>query len=166
MNILIYGGEKLENQFFDGIFDGLDLEICELPELNLRDIKYKCSDDEVAEAIWQISGGHPKIIEQCIQYYFKYNDFKINECRESIMHLIPVIQLFTPFRKLSDDVKQQLCCLIKKDILPYYETDGISNSLIKQLYWKNFLKKPNDQKSLIWRSDILRELGCKILKCE
>jgi len=52
------------------------------------------------------------------------------------------------------------------DIFLSHFSPYLHDSLIKSLYWKNLIKKDSSGKNLIWRCELLKSVGRKILEIE
>ncbi|MGE0087495.1 MAG: toll/interleukin-1 receptor domain-containing protein [Desulfococcaceae bacterium] len=159
--ILICGGEKLADLYFGGELSLLNAsESVEMPE---NGFSGQYSDANTAERICHISGGHPKLTEECKRFYQKCPDFSEKQCKENLIRLPSVQHMFTPFKR-SADVRQRVCALLENEDVEKFVTLDFSDPLIKRLYWKNLLKKSPDGKRLIWRCELLREIGRDILE--
>jgi len=158
--ILICGGEKLADLYFGGELSLLNAsESVEMPE---NGFSGQFFDTNAAERICRISGGHPKLTEECKRFYQKCPDLTEKQCKELLIRLPAVQQMFTPFKR-SADVRQRVCALLEREDVEKFVTLDFSDPLIKRLYWKNLLKKSTDGKRLIWRCELLREIGRDIL---
>jgi len=158
--ILICGSEKLADLYFGGELSLLNAsESLEMPENGFSDPP---SNAGVAERICKISGGHPKLTEECRRFYQNCPDLNEKKCKEHLIRLPAVQQLFTPFKRSADD-RQKLCALLENEDVENFVTLDFSDPLIKRLYWKNLLKKSPDETRLIWRCELLREIGRRIL---
>jgi AAA15 family ATPase/GTPase len=175
--ILICGGEKLVDLFYSGSLSYLNhAEIKECPELTAADVIRMAKntdagqghgidlDKKNAERLLDISGGHPRILEQCFILYAGEPGFTGAELTEALLNTLFVWRLFIPFNR---DVKQRqrLCRLLKElDVGP--ARTYLSDPLLKRLYWGNLLKRSSANYRLYWRCEVLRNVGLEILECK
>ncbi|UCH94784.1 MAG: toll/interleukin-1 receptor domain-containing protein [Candidatus Aminicenantes bacterium] len=152
LKILICGGEKLVDLFYSGTLSYLNhADIKECPELTAVDVismaKNYCAGQgftldlgkETAQRLLSISGGHPRVLEQCFALYAREPGFTEPGLIEALLNTIFVWRLFIPFKKDLEQ-QQRMCQLLRlSDVGPAraYPADP----LLKRLYWKNLLKR-------------------------
>ncbi|MCP4344345.1 MAG: toll/interleukin-1 receptor domain-containing protein [Desulfobacterales bacterium] len=170
LRILICGGEKLADLYFVGTLSFLNhAEVREWPELNVNDIcliiEQSCSgrniSEKEAEELLNVSGGHPRLLEQCLDFLNSDACFDSDACQNALMQSPFVWQLFTPF--VQDTViTKRLCQLLEQDQVGYAQP-YLFDPLLRRLYWKNLLKRSSDGKRLVWRCEALQAAGRQIL---
>lgn len=169
--VLVCGGEKLADMYFSGILSYLNhAGFKEWPDLTAEDVKRIAAQKKNsisinvpdAERLLRLSGGHPLVLDICIDLYGKNKSFPDEELEEAAMQSPQVWQLFTPFMREDEKTRRELCALLEQEdvaptILQSYDP------LVKRLYWKNLLRKSSKRNRLYWRCDILRKVGLLIL---
>jgi hypothetical protein len=113
-----------------------------------------CGGEKLADLFF---GGELSLLNVSEAQELPCSDFDENQCKLKLQ------QLFTPFKRKPDD-RQQLCRLLENEDVGTFVTLDFSDPLIKRLYWKNLLKKSLDGKRIVWRSEVLREIGREILE--
>jgi len=170
--ILICGGEKLSDLYYTGTLSYLNMaEVREWPEMTVADVHFMKAQlypnltisDETAEEMLEVSGGHPRLLQQCLSFCRSGAGFDANACRDALIQSPFVWQLFTPFAQ-DAAATQHLCQLLGQDEVspaqPY-----LFDSLLRRLYWKNLLKRCRGGRWLAWRCGTLRVAGRQILGC-
>jgi len=175
LKILICGGEKLADLVSTGSLSYLNhASIKECPELTAADVMVMAKnswvgqglpldlDKETAQRLLSISGGHPRVLEQCFVLYAGESGFKEPDLIEALLNTLFAWRLFTPFKK--DLEQQRLCQLLRQsDVGP--ARAYLADPLLKRLYWKNLLKRSSINYRLSWRCEALRRAGLEILEC-
>ncbi|MCP4104851.1 MAG: hypothetical protein GY749_04840 [Desulfobacteraceae bacterium] len=169
LNILICGGEKLAEMYYCG--GSLSLlnhaEVIQWPELTPDDICFlfpeKLLTAQIAEELLDLSGGHPRLIQESLGFCHPDSGFDQDECYDVILQSPFLWQLFTHFHKDETQCRNMCEMLNCEDICPYQPY--IYDPLTRHLYWKNLLKRSKDGKRLIWRCSIIKEAGKQALKC-
>lgn len=172
LKILICGGEKLADLYYSGELSYLNqADIREWPEMTIGDVqriaKDACfeqaidMDDKMADKLLEISGGHPGVLEICFDLYAKNINFTFEDLMEDMVHSPVMWRLFIPLRK--DTVKKEQVCdlLNQEDVGP--AQPYIFDCLLKELYWKNLLKRGTNNHRLYWRCEALLQVGQHIL---
>ncbi len=170
-NILICGGEKLARMYFQG--GSLSLlnhaEVMEWPELTIEDIcllfPEKELNEKTAENLLKISGGHPRIIEKCLDFYRPgtgIDEAAIKNKAESNFSFIA--NDFTSFAS-DERQKHKLCDLLSKKGKVYPSQPYIIDPMVRKLYWKNLLTKDEAHENLVWRCDLIRQIGIQAAGC-
>jgi hypothetical protein len=172
VKILICGGERLADLYYSGDLSYLNqAEIREWPEMTVVDVqriaKDACVeqeidiDEKIAGKILEISGGHPGVLEICFNLNAENPNFTFEDLMEKLVHSPVMWRLFMPFRK--DPVKKKKICelLNQEDVGP--AQPYIFDCLLKELYWKNLLKRGTDNHRLYWRCEALQKVGQLIL---
>ena len=172
LRILLCGGEKLAGLYYTGTLSFLNqAEAREWPEMTLADVQRMQAqycrkqnlDQDTARMVLEVSGGHPRLVQHCFSVCQQNSGISAADCCQQLKNLPFVWQLFTPF--LNDTTKRtQLCQWLRQQDLgpaqPY-----LFDALKRRLYWKNILKRTL-QRRLVWRCELLREVGQQILGTE
>lgn len=144
-------------------------EAIEIPELTITDVylmqKQLCPaqwlDKPMAQEIFDISGGHPRLIDYCLNLSLKERNTKKPDYLTILTQSPFVWQLFIPFAQ-DQNRRERLCQLLQRDEVaisqPY-----LFDPLIRRLYWKNLLKRDPKNRHLLWRCDVFRIAGQEIL---
>jgi hypothetical protein len=172
LKILICGGEKLADLYYSGELSYLNqADIHEWPEMTVVDVQRVAKDvcvelainidEKTTDKLLEISGGHPGVLGICFFLYAENPNFTLEYLMEKLAHSPVMWRLFMPFRK--DPVKKKrICELLKQEDVgpaqPY-----IFDCLLKELYWKNLLKRGISNHRLYWRCQALRQVGQLIL---
>ncbi len=171
--MLICGGEKLADIYYTGDLSFLNsAEIREWPELTPADVhlmaKRPCSDqdisDKIARELLTISGGHPRLLEQCLLFYRSDVSADLDAYQDALIQSPFVWQLFAPFVRDKEN-RQKLCRLLQQNDL-WPDQPYLFDPLLRRLYWKNMLKRNPEKNRLSWRCEALREAGLRILGCD
>ena len=143
--ILICGGGNLADLYFkrQGKLSLLNMaEIREWPELTVADAQRMLSQlqpqqtmsDKTAAELLQLSGGHPRLLQQCLSLYRQAGVFDLQSHQEMLLQSHFVWQLFTPFVEEGGE-DQRLCELLgKKEVgqaKPYLVTTSFLSALSK-----------------------------------
>lgn len=172
LRILLCGGEKLADLYYGGTLSYLNnAEARPWPEPTVNDVCRMADgfnnglrpDEEAAQRLLQLSGGHPEVLRVCFQLLRRNGDFTMDELVAELLRMPVIWQAFTPF--LADEgMKPELCRLLEANVVgpdqPY-----IYNPLLKRLYWRNLLRRATGVHKLCWRCEVLRLAGQKILCC-
>jgi hypothetical protein len=173
LRILVSGGEKLADLIYTGVLSYLNhAEIVEWPELTAANVLRRGKalypdmsiDDKTAEMLLDMSGGHPGILEYCLGLYSRNPRFTKEDLADVLVKLPYVWQLFGPFTQTPEKI-QRLCQLFNQEDLgpahPY-----LYSPFLRQLYWRNLLKRSSIKNRLTWRGDALRIAAKRILGCK
>jgi AAA15 family ATPase/GTPase len=176
LKILISGGEKLVDLLSYGPLSYLNhAYIKECPGLTAADVIRMAKnsragqglpmdlDKETAQRLLSISGGHPRVLEQCFALYAREPGFKEPELIETLLNTLFVWHIFTPFKEDAEQ-RQRLCQLLEQSDVGPART-YLADPLLKRLYWKNLLKRSSINYRLSWRCEALRRVGLEILEC-
>ena len=173
--MILCGGEKLVKFKYQHDRDSL-LNIAQdyrWPELERADVyamRDNCCqtlplDDENADKLLALSGGHPILLQKCLQLYQNdpaptWQDYPAILSREPL-----VVQLFASFMQNPTEMEQMREWLTKReDIAPsiyLFSSSHQRNELLQHLYWKNLLveRRVHGHKRLCWRCEALRLAG-------
>lgn len=183
-HVMLCGGEKLADlKYQSGLLSLLNFATVEYwPELGIKEVKalYQCRyekekelDDQVAEDLLKISGGHPQLLNQCFLFQRNSpNDWRdLTDYSNKLSKTEEVWQLFTPLTEKDDDTVQRLCELLErkyKPLLSYWQP-YIPDKLLRELYWRNLLvwrdkNDEPDEKELYWRCEAVRMAGEQIFR--
>lgn len=176
LKILICGGEKLLDLYYSGDLSYLNhADIKECPDLTAADVMGMAKnswagqgltldlDKETAQRLLYMSGGHPRVLEQCFVLYAREPGFKESGLIEALLNTLFVWRLFIPFKK-DPQQRQRLCQLLHRtDVGPARAHPA--DPLLKRLYWGNLLKRSSTNYRLYWRCEALRRVGLEILEC-
>jgi len=144
--LIIFGAKKLAELVYENGNNSLfsnahDVILWEPEECNLS--------NEVIE----LTGNHPKLNSWCKSSESKSIEaYKLHIRNHNLLPLI-----------FNGYDKEELCIYLKEKDLGSYQNVWNNNEFIRDLFWDNLLKKENGR--LIWRSELIRELG-KELRCE
>jgi hypothetical protein len=179
LHIILGGGEKLaELKYIYGSHSLLNIaQESHWPELERADVyalRDNCCpdlamDDEDADHLLAESGGHPNLLQKCVQLYqneptLRWQDYS------ATLSLDPLAwQIFTPFVQNRKHLQQLHEWLAQEQVAPVstlYSYGDKRNELLRRLYWKNLLVlRPNEgQKYLCWRSEALRSVGQSLIR--
>jgi len=167
LKLMVCGGERLADLYFVNgrEFSFLNsAEAVEWPEFTIKDVRRLCRDqvvdDDTARKILEISGGHPRLLQVCLDFCRKQGQLDAKVCKDSIENDHYIWHLFTEF--LGADAQTTVYELLEKDeVWPYQPY--IIDPLVRRFYWQNLLKRNHDQRQLIWRCEIIRKVGKQIL---
>jgi hypothetical protein len=171
--ILLCGGEELADLYYTGDLSFLNAaEVSTWPELTVVDV-YRLLEqfspgqdmsDAMAAALLEVSGGHPRLLEHCLNLGPPAAGLAEATYHASLSQAPFVWRLFMPFRH-DAATAQRLCQLLARSDVsvaaPY-----LFDLLLRRLYWKNLLKVSQDGTRLLWRCEALRIAGRRILGCE
>ena len=165
LQVLLLGDQKLvELRYGEGrlsLLSGITVE--QWPELSVQDVRqlYPVLDVDTAQAFLEISGGLPKLLAQCCEYFEKR--LPISDYPKQLQKSALLVEAFMPFTAKSVE-RQKICQWLAQEDLGSIESEYyIRNDLLRQLYWSNLLLKRNEQ--LVWRCEVIRKAGQKILAC-
>ncbi|MDM8548465.1 toll/interleukin-1 receptor domain-containing protein [Desulfobacterales bacterium HSG2] len=172
LRFLLCGGERLADLFFVGTLSFPNsAEVCEWPELTAGDVhcmwEHRCPGQVLSERrvgeLLHISGGHPGLLQQCLDFYHRNACSDPDTCKEALIQTPFVWQLFMSFIR-DTAVRQRLCRLFEQnevgDVRPY-----IFDPLLRRLYWRDLIKQSDDGKRLVWRCEVFRVVGRQVLEC-
>lgn len=167
LQVIFCGNKHLEElKFKQGALSLLNIaEIKHWPELgqqevlNLCDCRFKgikITDDLIKDFL-DISGGHPQLLNKCLEIYKKFPRLSLIDYPEKLSELDCIWQIFIPFKKAA--VEKRIIELLQRDDLgkakPY-----IFDDLLRELYWKNLLVKRDGR--LCWRCEAIKMTGLEI----
>jgi|GEM_PF-2153644 len=174
VRILISGGEKLADLANSGVLSYLNhSEICEWPEVGVDEAMRICKrvvsvrglgvslDNAVVGKLLEMSGGHPGVLEQCVILYGHKPGFTLPDLVEVVVQSPNICRLFLPFGHDSGRKDELKRLLGGADVGALGER--YNDTVIKNLYWKNLLKRGERNRRLYWRSEALRLAGREIL---
>lgn len=166
LNILIMGGERLADLYY---VPGKPLSLLKgaqtlyWDELQADDIHLFCPETALAgervAMLLKVSGGHPLLLHECIHQCRKHPAMDESGFQEFIKRSD---YLWSRFLNMASDetAKNQLLTLLEQPVVsPYMPLVILKNSLIRQLFWNNLLRRSEDGKDLVWRSETIRETG-------
>jgi hypothetical protein len=165
---VLSGGEKLADLYYAGTLSFLNhAEVREWPEPTVADVHFmqqqmypeKPIDDTDARALLEISGGHSRLLQECLR--LRCEGLESRDCYTALLEYPLIWQLFLRFANNS-----ALCEYLKDmDLGPYQPY--LLNPLLRSLYWKNLVakRKVYDKWRLVWRCDLFRRVGQEILNC-
>jgi len=167
-HLLFCGGQKLaELRFANGDLSLLNCAaVGYWPELTGPDVQQFYEQayseqpsltDEQAQALLEVSGGHPTLLAHCFDYWAK--DQLIETYSQQLQQEDVLVGAFTPFLNKPDLAQQMVERLAKLDICP--ATPYIYDELLRQLYWANLLVKREGR--LVWRCEAILQAGMSIL---
>jgi hypothetical protein len=165
LQVLLLGDQKLvELRYGKGRSPLLNIiNVIKLwPELRVEDVRqlYPVLDVDTAQAFLDMSGGLPKLLAQCWEYFEKR--LPISDCPKRLQKSASLVDAFMPFTDKPVTEKQQICqWLAQEDLGPTEEY--IRDDLLRQLYWSNLLTERNER--LVWRCEVIRKAGQEILAC-
>jgi len=163
LRVLLLGDQKLvELRYGEGrlsLLSGITNE--QWPELRVEDVRqlYPVLDVDTAQAFLEMSGGLPKLLEQCWEYFEKRLSFA--DYPERLQKSASLVDAFMPFTDKSAE-RQQICQWLAREDLGPTET-YIRDDLLRRLYWSNLLATRNGR--LVWRCEVIRKAGQEILAC-
>ncbi len=169
--ILICGGEKLSDLYFTGALSFLNhASAPELPELSARDALHMQQaqsgasriSPEAAQALLDLTGGHPLSLKLAVGCRKPDGAVDLDACKEAIENSIQIWQLFTSLLQQKTFKEMLPRMLREKSLGP--SKPHLSNPLLKRLYWKNLIRINPRDKTLIWRSELLREIGEQVVQ--
>lgn len=182
LHVLVCGGEKLaalKNWQTDSLslFNIAQVEMW--PEMSLADVyahaKYLCQnfelDDEQTEQLLHLSGGHPLLLNACLQRQSTQTELVLSP-DDYVTYLSQneqIRQTFIPFIKTAEIQQKLLSLLQKKELGQSAVNYPIKDELICQLFWKNLLisrKNANGNYSLQWRCEAIRRAGEAVCQSE
>lgn len=165
--LVLFGGERLAAmKYEDGHLSFLNTLAEEpLPSMCEEDVqalyleRYRNLDVSgvILQEILEFSGQHPLLVEACLR---ELNRGEINYQQGVLASNVPA-QLFSRFT--TGDSAGGLCAYFELEQLGNYSV-WPRDTLIRQLYWQNLLVG-DDKGKLIWRSELIRELGKELLGC-
>lgn len=141
------------------------LEEVPLPSMSVEDIRAlylaRYGDlqvsDSTLEDILTLSGRHPRLVEAGLRALQRGQ----TDCEQVIRGSNLPAQLFSRFMDANE--QQTLCALISQEELGFYTT-WPSDKLVRRLYWQNLLRD-NNKGQLVWRCELVREIGRELLAC-
>ncbi|MDM8558179.1 toll/interleukin-1 receptor domain-containing protein [Candidatus Parabeggiatoa sp. HSG14] len=178
VHLIVCGGEQLAKFKYQQGKNAL-LNIAQdyrWPELERTDVyamRDNCCqtltlDDESANELLALSGGHPILLQKCLQLYqtdpeLPWQDYPVTLSTEPSLQ-----QLFTPFMQNTTEMQQVREWLVQEDIAPslfLFSYGHKRNDVLRRLYWKNLLaeRDVNGYKTLCWRCKAMRLAGKNIL---
>ncbi|RKZ76052.1 MAG: hypothetical protein DRR19_28930 [Candidatus Parabeggiatoa sp. nov. 1] len=173
LHLILCGGEKLERlKYGEGELSLLNIaEDKRWPELGLSEVKalakYRFNDlrldDDLANELLAISGGHPQLLSECLTLQQQEPILSLANYPDRLSHSQYARQGFTPFIQ-NKSARQQVSKWLQQDDLGTF-THFIDDNLLRKLYWKNLLtvREVGWEKRLCWRCEALKMAGQKIL---
>lgn len=164
LQILLLGDQKLaELRYGKGrssVLSGITVQ--QWPELTVQDVqqRYPDLDAEQAQTFLSLSGGHPKLIEECWHYF--QQRVLISDYAERLSKSSSLADTFMQFTDSLIETRQ-ICQWLSQENLGPTET-YIRDDLLRQLYWRNLLVVEQDEQ-LVWRCEAIRKAGQRILAC-
>jgi len=178
LHIILCGGEKLaELKYIYGSHSLLNIaQESHWPELERADVyaqRDNCCpdlilDDEDADQLLTESGGHPNLLQKCVQLYQNEPTLRWQEYLATLSIEPLALQIFTPFVQNRKQIQQLREWLAQEQVAPVsalYSYGDKRNELLRRLYWKNLLvlQQNEGQKHLCWRSEALRLAGQSVI---
>ncbi len=163
LQVLLLGDQKLvELRYGKGRLSLLSgITVKQWPELSVQDVQQLYPDLDVnnAQTFLDISGGLPKLLAQCWEYFERR--LPISDYPKRLQKSALLVEAFMPFTDKSVE-RQQICqWLLQEDLGP--TESYIRDELLRQLYWRNLLAERNGR--LVWRCEAIRQAGQGILAC-
>lgn len=169
LRVLLSGGQKLaELKFADGDLSLLNnADVKEYPELTVAHLQHwqnktpaKKFNHQELQTLLAMTGGHPILLQRCLEYRSKNSKLAIDDYPQQLKQEPQLIAAFTRFQKNPQQVQQLREWLAQLDIMPAHPY--IFDGLLREVYWLNLLVERNNR--LVWRCEIVREVGESILK--
>ncbi len=172
-HIILCGGKELsELKFRQGNLSLLNsATVKRWPELGLREVygwwehHFKepvQMNKNLANALLDVSGGHPKLLMECLNLYQAESDLTIRDYQTCLIDSKPdyIWQAFTQLIE-KPTARQQIREWLQRDEVgpaqPY-----ILNEVLRELYWRN-LVKDTDGKLIWWRCEVIRKIGEEVV---
>ncbi len=176
LHIVLCGGEKLAELKYPHHSPSVlnTAEVYQWPEFERADVYAMqdtfgmklALDDESADKLLILSGGHPVLLQKCLQLCqneptLDWQDYPAALSRDPF-----VWRLFAPFRK--EEATQVREWLTQEKVAPssaWFSYDHQRQALLQRLYWNNLLVERflEGRKQLCWRCEALRLAGKEIL---
>ena len=152
--------EKLERQLRETIPDSQEAKNLQKAIAQLQSGRKPPA--EAGQAILEITGGHPLLIDEAIRYCSPDAGFDADACEKALLRSNPLMRSFMAFKKPGD--AEAVCRLLEKNnVGPNHPI--IFDPLTRRLYWANLLKPDDSGDHLSWRCDIVVKTGRMVL-CE
>lgn len=181
LHIVLCGGEKLaELKYLHGNHSLLNVaQDYQWPELEPADVyamRDNCCqdlvlDDEIVDKLLALSGGHPTLLQKCLQLYQDEPTLGWQDYPATLSEDHYVWQLFTPLTRNRMAAKKVHGWLMQEDIISAsvlfnYNDRSKHNEILRRLYWKNMLveRRIKGHKRLCWRCEAIRLAGQEILQ--
>jgi hypothetical protein len=164
LQVLLLGDQELVELRYGksrlSLLDGITVK--QWPELSVQDVRqlYPALDTNNAQAFLEMSGGLPKLLAQCWEYFNKR--LPISDYPKRLQKSASLVEAFMQFTDKSAAERQQICHWLAQEDLGPTET-YIRDDLLRQLYWSNLLAERNER--LVWRCEVIRKAGQEILAC-
>ncbi len=171
LRVVLCGGERLaELKYGHGYLSLLNLaEVLIWPELveadvlawQQREFPDRGMDPRDAAAILEVSGRHSSLVRHCLQLPRPPAEKAVEIYQEALRSCHFLWQLFAPFRA-DTAAHEKICAWLAEDDLGPAEP-WPADPFLRRLYWSNLLAVRS--RRLRWRSELLRDVGRKILTC-
>ena len=112
------------------------------------------SEEEVRRLL-EVCGGHPRLVRRCL-----LKGAAGDGARRAVLEYSFVEQMFLPFRGGAE--QGRVCELLGRGVVGEFES-WPEDGLLRRLYWGNFLRV--EGRRFVWRGEVLREVGRKVLRC-
>lgn len=180
LHIILCGGEKLaELKYLHGNHSLLniaqDYQWPELERVDVYTMRDNCCqnlalDDEIVDKLLALSGGHPTLLQKCLQLYQEELTLEWQNYPARLSEDHYVWQLFAPWTRNRAEAKKVYGWLMQEDIISSsvlfnYNDKSKHNEILRRLYWKNMLveRRIKGHKRLCWRCEAIRLAGREIL---
>ena len=165
--LVVFGGERLAAMKYEnGEMSFLNhVDSMVLPSVSREDLRtlylprYQDLDldDAALEELLTFTGGHPRLIEAGLRTMKRsLVDWQGRLSSRDLM------SLFTHFQ--TEQEREALCRYLGHVEVCTY-TEWSPDALLRRLFWKNLLVEDIANGKLVWRSEIIRDAGKKVLQC-
>ena len=174
--LVIVGGKDLADlKYASGTLSLLNVAAEKrCPELGVPDILSMAGEKHLtpgftetdARRLLSLTGGHPGLVLEGINIIEREPGIDWQTFKEKLGKSDAMYRLFTCYWHKPAVMREINACL-KEERLGAYRP-YILNRIVSELYWKNLLTICSDgrEEHLVWRSDVIRERGSKILNGE
>ena len=139
------------------------------PEADIAEIQSLCAEkmeleDDTADQILQLSGGHPALIRKAIRLKLRQPQISLDRIEESLLQESNISTHFIKYRENLNEEETKTFCewLHDGQLLGSYQ-HWPDNRLLRELFWKNLLV--NRKGRFSWRCELIRSIGKKELGC-
>jgi len=175
LHMLFLGGRRLMEMAYAGnelspLEFAMPLEWPDLVEHDVVSIMQLSSKDancrDTARAILRVAGGHPRLVQICLDCYVASGVVDEEMMKQSITCHPYTRRLFAAF-KGDIRVRSGVCKHLRRPEIGPAGT-RLSNDLVSSLYWRNLIcqRLEDGRPYLFWRCEALRVAGQLLLECE